>query len=393
MPAGSGHSELVDAAPARDGGRVGAEGLWNAWKQSSGAVAFAVVLTLVAYWWFTMVVSGPSDCAFDFRQFWQGGNDVVNGVSPYPEVDDVKAAGDEFGPVRIQEVFRFPYPAGAAVALAPLGALSFGVASAIWGALLIVAILGAVWLLGVRDWRVLAIVVSAHPVITSVRLGTLTPVLLLLAAIAWRWRDRRWVAGAALAAALSLKMFLWPLVVWFLATRRFGAAGIAAGLGVVATVGGWAVIGFEGMTSYPELLRMLTDVVETVGLSLVALGDQAGLPSGLARTLPLLVGIPLLVSVFVVARREDGDRRAFSIAVVASIAITPIVWLHYFTLLVAPLALARPRLAWPWALLWAFWLIPAQGNEGEIGRIILAVAFTAAAAVLCARGASKTVRA
>jgi hypothetical protein len=208
----------------------------------------------------------------------------------------------------------------------------------------------------------------------------LTPVLLLLAAIAWRWRDRRWVSGSALAAALSLKLFLWPLLVWFLATRRFGAAGIAAGLALVATLGAWAVIGFEGMTSYPELLRLLTDIVETVGLSLVALGDQAGLPSGLARTLPLLVGIPLLAAVFVVARREDGDRRAFSLAVIAAIAITPIVWLHYFTLLVLPLALARPRLAWPWALMWAFWLVPAQGNEGHIWRILLAVAFTAVAA-------------
>ena len=31
-----------------------------------------------------MVVDGADDWAFDFRQFWQGGNDVVNGVSPVP---------------------------------------------------------------------------------------------------------------------------------------------------------------------------------------------------------------------------------------------------------------------------------------------------------------------
>ena len=90
-----------------------------------------------------MVVSGPTDWAFDFRQFWQGGNDVVNGVSPYPSADDVEGGGLEFGPTRIQEVFRFPYPAGAAVALAPFGALSFDFAAAIWGLLLIASILGA----------------------------------------------------------------------------------------------------------------------------------------------------------------------------------------------------------------------------------------------------------
>jgi hypothetical protein len=379
--------------PESGGGRVGADGLLAAWKRTSAGVAVAVLLTLVAYWWYTMVVGGPSDWAFDFKQFWQGANDVVHGVSPYPSAAQLDAAREEFGSVSIQEDFRFPYPAGAAVLLAPLGALSFGLASAIWGLLLIAAILGAVWLLGVRDWRVLAVVVTAQPVVTSVRLGTLTPVLLLLAAIAWRWRDRRWVAGGAIAVALSLKLFLWPLLVWFVATRRFGAAAIAAAVASIATVGAWAAIGFQGFTMYPELLRRLTHLVETIGLSLVALGDQAGMPIGVARTLPFLVGIPLLVAVFVVARGEDGDRRAFSLAVIAAIAITPIVWLHYFTLLVLPLALARPRLAWLWALLWAFWLIPAQGNQGHLWRILLAAAFTAAVAVLCARVASKTVRA
>ena len=66
---------------------MGVQGLWSAWKRSSGVVALAIILTLVTYWWFTMVVNGPTDWAFDFRQFWQGGNDVVNGVSPYPNAD------------------------------------------------------------------------------------------------------------------------------------------------------------------------------------------------------------------------------------------------------------------------------------------------------------------
>ena len=78
--------------PETGGGRAGAEGLWNAWKRSRRAVALAVVMTLVAYWWFTMIANGPTDWGFDFHQFWQGGNDVVDGVSPYPTADDVTAA-------------------------------------------------------------------------------------------------------------------------------------------------------------------------------------------------------------------------------------------------------------------------------------------------------------
>ena len=95
----------------------------------------------------------------------------------------------------------------------------------------------------------------------------------------------------------------------------------------------------------------------------------------------------------VVARRDDGDRRAFALAVIATIAITPIVWLHYFTLLVAPLAIARPRFAWAWLLMWAFWLIPAQGNEGHIGRIVIALSITALAAAACMPTPSTRLRA
>jgi hypothetical protein len=159
------------------------------------------------------------------------------------------------------------------------------------------------------------------------------------------------------------------------------------------TLGAWAVIGFEGMKTYPELVRKLTDLVDTIGLSLVALGDQAGLPIGVARALPFVVGVPLLAGVVVIARREDGDRRAFSLAIVAAIAITPIVWLHYFTLLVVPLALARPRLAWAWGLMWAFWLIPQQGNQGDLWRIILAFALTAALALALAGRAGRRISA
>lgn len=376
--------------PELGGGRLRVGGLFEAWRRSRAYIAVALLAVLVVYWWLTMISLGPpTDWGFDFRQFWQGANDVVNGVSPYPTAEMLDGAREKFDPEHIQEDFRFPYPAGAAVALAPLGALSFEVAAAIWGLVLIGSILGALWIVGIRDWRVFAVVITSHPVITSVRLGTFTPVLLLLAAVVWRWRDRPWIAGGALAGALSLKLFLWPLAVWLLATRRFAAAAIAAGLAAVMTLGAWVAIGFEGMTLYPELLRKLREVVETTGLSLVALGDQTGMPIGLARGLPLLVGVPLLVAVVMVARRDDGDRRAFSLAIIAAIAITPIVWLHYFTLLVLPLALTRPRLAWLWMIMWAFWLIPQQGNQGDLWRIVLSAAFVVAVAVCCTQNSPR----
>jgi len=322
--------------------------------------------------------------AFDFHQFWQGGRDVVNGVSPYPSDALLATAGDHLDPVGIQEVFRFPYPAAAAVAFAPLGALGFDSAAAIWGVFLIASTLEALWILGVRDWRVFGVVLGSATVIGAVGIGTVTPVLILLLAVTWRWRDRAWVVACALAVAIAVKLFLWPLVLWLAATRRWAAAAGTLGLAAGMTVAAWAAIGFDGFADYPDLVRRLTDVVAERGFSLVAFGVELGLSQRYAEALPLLVGVPLLVALVIVALRDDGDRRAFSLAIVAAIVLTPIVWLHYFALLVVPLVLAAPRLTWPWLLLWVFWLTPSQESYGDIWRIVLAAATASAVLVVVA---------
>lgn len=360
--------------PVEGEARLRAHGTRATGRRTVELFLFGALPLVVFCWWlgFGVLDSSAGDWAFDFRQFWQGGNDVVNGVSPYPSAALLATSGDHLDPSGIQQVFRFPYPAGAAVALAPFGAVGFDAAAAVWGAALIVSLFASVWILRVRDWRVMGIVIGSAPVISAVRLGTLTPVMILLLAVVWRWRESRWVAGSALAAAISLKLFLWPLVVWLAATRRWAAAVIAAAVAATATLAAWAAIGFEGMTDYPELLRRLSDVVADRGYSLVALGVEVGLPQGAAQLLPWVVGLSLLVVVFAVAR-QGGDRSAFSLAIVAAIVLSPIVWAHYFALLVVPLAVAFPRLSWVWGLMWGFWLIPAQENEGDLWRILLAI--------------------
>jgi hypothetical protein len=50
------------------------------------------------------------------------------------------------------------------------------------------------------------------------------------------------------------------------------------------------------------------------------------------------------------ARRGD-EVRAFTLAIAAVLALTPILWWHYLALLVVPLALTRPRFS-------AIWLLP-----------------------------------
>jgi hypothetical protein len=376
MDAHLSHADDVGAGrPAPNGG------FREAGRRLLGPVAIAVVLLVVFWWWLTLAVQGsPADWAFDFRQFWQGANDAVEGRSPYPSEALLATSGDHLDPEGIRDVFRFPYPAGALVVLAPFGLLSFHAAAAVWSALLIASVLAALALLGVRDWRVLAVVVASAPLISSVRLGTLTPVLVLLLAAAWRWRDRPWVGGSTIALAVSLKLFVWPAVVWLLATRRYAAAIVAAALAAALTIGAWAALGFDGLAEYPELLRRLTDVVADRGYSLVALGTELGLLSGVAEALPWLVGLALLVAVVRFGRRADGDAMAFSLAIVAALALTPIVWMHYFALLLVPLAVTSPRFTWAWLLLLGFWVLPGQENDGELLWIVVAAVLTCAVA-------------
>ena len=68
-----------------------------------------------------------------------------------------------------------------------------------------------------------------------------------------------------------------------------------------------------------------------------------------AWALWLAVGLAVLVAGVIVAIRGD-EQRAFALLIAASLVLTPIVWLHYFAILIVPLAIARPRFDLTWLL-------------------------------------------
>ena len=184
---------------------------------------------------------------------------------------------------------------------------------------------------------------------------------MLAAALAWRYRDRWAVAGTAVGAAVVAKLFVWPLVVWLLLTRRFKAAAVATvGAGAV-TLAVWAAIGFHGLRGYPSLLHNLTRIESVWGYSLVALADRFGLPD--PQTSWLLLGVPvaaLLLGSCFAGAREGFDRRVFVVTIGLAILLTPILWLHYLTLLLVPVALSRRSFGPEWLLPLAFWISPYQ---------------------------------
>jgi alpha-1,2-mannosyltransferase len=215
--------------------------------------------------------------------------------------------------------------------------------------------------------------------------------LLLAVAAAWRWRDRVLEPAAAVAVAIVLKLFLWPLAVWLAVTRRLRAA-VAAVAGAVALgLVSWAAIGFAGIGDYAGVLRRLANAESTSSYSVVALGVRAHLPLLGARIIAVLAALALLAAAAWVARDErrtvrDRDVATLALALAAALAASPIVWVHYFLLLLVPLALARPRLSLLWFVPFAFQPLgeaawPA-GDAGKLGLALVATLVILGAAVI-----------
>ena len=288
--------------------------------------------------------------AFDFRQFYSGAEAILRGESPYLPGAATAAWG---GP--------YPYPPLPALAAAPLTVLSSETAGLLVMATLVVVALATLYVLDVRDWRCYGMALLWQPVISAIQTGNLTLWFGLAAALSWRFRDRLLPPSVSIGISLATKFFLWPLVVWLAATRRIASACLACATGAALLLASWAVIGFAGMLGYPALLRKLERAVGEDSYTAYVVGLDLGLPSAAARTLWLAVGLGLLASVVLLARRGD-ERSAFIAAVASSLALSPIVWLHYFALLLVVVAVAQPRLGLLWFCPLALIVTPGSGH-------------------------------
>ena len=210
------------------------------------------------------------------------------------------------------------------------------------------AVILALWLLDVRDWRCYTVALASAPVLEGLFWGNLTLLILLPVAAVWRYRDRAAIAGLALGAAVAAKLFVWPLIVWLLLVRRFRAAAWAAGSAVALVLGAWTVVGFDGLLDYPALLGKLQDVYAERSLSVATVAGALGASVTVAVVVALAAGGALLGSAAWVARRPDGDMRSFALAIAACVVATPVVWLHYLALLLIPVAIRWPRLSAAW---------------------------------------------
>lgn len=299
--------------------------------------AFAVPLPVIA--WLIWRTHGTPLWATDFtHSFLPAARLLWHGRSPYPS------------PSAALSGTAFVYPPVLALALAPFALVPTGVGSAVFVIGVFAALLGTLAALGVRDPRCYSIALLWPAVIATVQTAAISMLLALLAALAWRWRAAPARQVAAVVGAVVLKLFLWPLVVWMVAVHgwRRGAATAAAAAAVVAA--SWAAIGFAGLAGYMPLLRRLGAAEGPSGYTLSHLTAALGTGPGAGSVLAYAVASGLLAATWITGRRGRAAESLVLCAAAALIA-SPIVWLHYFVLLLVPVALASRALS-------AVWLLP-----------------------------------
>src|SRR5215470_2057893 len=159
----------------------------------------------------------------DWEIFRGAARSALHGRSPYPAAD----------PSALVHNDRFVYPPFTALLVSPLALLPDLAGRVLVLLLVLGCVLLALRLLGVRDWRCYGLALLTAPVFDTVSLGALSSALLLGIAVAWRYRDRPYVAAPVTALTAVAKLFAWPLFVWLLATRRLRTAVAASAVAVV----------------------------------------------------------------------------------------------------------------------------------------------------------------
>ena len=277
-----------------------------------------------------------------------------------------------------------PYPAYGYPPLVVFGLLPFAflpAADVLFVALLLGALPLALWLFGVRDWRCYAAAFLWAPTFHAVQTGNVSILLLLGLAFCWRYRESPVALTIGGGLTIAAKIICWPLALWLAATRRYRGALGAVICSLVVTFGLWGTLGFSGLLRYPSNLDRLSTQVSPDSYTLKAMVVDFGASPAIGRILGILLILAVLALCVAAGRRGD-DRRAFAFAVFATIVASPIVWLHSFVLLLAVVAIFRPRLSFVWFAPCLLWAASGNGN-GAPWQTVLVLAVALAVSVVC----------
>lgn len=300
---------------------------------------------------------------------WQPAWNILHAASPYPD-----ASTTDF-------VSESVYPPAIFVVSLPLAFLPADVATVLWQFLLVGLAVMTLLVLGVRDWRCHVLWLFSCSVVLDVLYGNAMLAVVFCCALLWRWRNSPNLAAIALALGVAIKLVLAPLWLWLIATRRYRAALLTAMGASVLIFVPWLVIGLDGLTAYPDRLQRLSDSLSANGVLVHAFARQLGL--GEDVTFAVSVSIAALLFLLALALRRD-ELSSFTLFIAGALALTPIAWIYYPALLIVPVAVRWPRLAWPWIAFGALWVSWVYTPLGWATARLSAVVIVICAAIVAA---------
>jgi hypothetical protein len=131
------------------------------------------------------------------------------------------------------------------------------------------------------------------------------------------------------------------------------------------------------------MLRLLSSIEAPESYSVAAVAAKVGFAWTFAQVVSYCVGSALLAAVIVTARRRD-DRASFALSIAAVLGVSPIVWSHYFALLLVPVAIFSPRFGVAWLLPIGLFAFPMTPGACSLWQLTMALGLAAATMALSA---------
>jgi len=301
--------------------------------------ALPVLAILVFAGAIALILASAGDTwGYDFHAYANAAQRLLDGQPLYDPSVDVA------GPFAI-----YLYPPPFAVAFIPFAILGDQAGLYAWTALLIGSTVAAIALLPLSTplrWLMLLLAGLDWPVLYSIKLGQVGPILLLLFVLGWRWLDRPIGLGTTIGIGTLIKVQPALIGVWAVLTRRPMAAAVGAGIVIVAVVVTLPLVGVSAWSDYVTLLRTISEPVTTPhNFTVGAFLYQAGVSPATANLVQWVVVVATLVVVLVATVWLEAEG-SYVVAVVATQLVSPLLWDHYAVVLLLPTAWLLARRQW-----------------------------------------------
>jgi hypothetical protein len=284
-----------------------------------------------------MAAQHSAGWGYDFRAYYDAALRLLSTGTPYQ-------AETLAGPFRPGPADLYLYTPVPALLVVPLTWIGPDGATLTWLFIRLGLLLGACALMPVPRWVKLAtlgISVISSQFLLDLNLGNVSLIVTFFAVVAWRWLDKP-VSGISIAASVTVRPAMGVIWLWWIVRRQWVAVTWTVLGGAAIFLASLPFVGLDPWLQFVTVLRNISDVdgvLRNLGLGATAL--SLGLSEPVAN-LALIGGYVLAIGAILLSLRRDREI-GFSVTLMATLLLSPLMWDHYLTNLIVPGALLASR--------------------------------------------------